>query len=327
MRKTKLAYATVILAMYAFAGGLCAAEPGRPEIKPGEKAVVIADAPLQVESKTLATIPPGTELVAEAVERDWIWAAVPQDGKTIKGWVAVQCLVANPHVHFGGLFSHHVSEARFNALLMPNTEAVDEKDYGKLTVSKFQRKEVGGEYPNAKREPALARSAEVAVKLMDRDGDGYVSEQEFAHQPAEVLFLRLDADGSGDLSSEEFVAAARRPTLDDLNRQLRAFASRDVLFGVPTPGTGVFLTAIIRDFEGWRRQPTFDQCLEITNDFVKGSDVRRSPLAWKFADHEAPQARAQRAQALFRWADKNRDGKLTLEEFKQALPQERQRNE
>ena len=77
----------------------------------------------------------------------------------------------------------------------------------------------------------------------------------------------------------------------------------------------------LADFSAWKRQMGFEEFRQMADDFFRTRDIRRSRLAQQLVDREDLNSRAQRARALFKWADKNRDGKLTLEEFKHALPE------
>jgi hypothetical protein len=76
------------------------------------------------------------------------------------------------------------------------------------------------------------------------------------------------------------------------------------------------------DFKGWKwpAPPEFGQNVyPLLNDFVKTRDLRRSRLAQEFVTREDPEDRAERARGLFQWADKDRSGNLSLEEFAGAI--------
>jgi len=104
------------------------------------------------------------------------------------------------------------------------------------------------------------------------------------------------------------------PTLDDLNRQLSVADDGTLL------GAGRFMT-VVSSFESWRNGVTLQHLNDITKDYHTAEDLRRSRLAQGLVDHEAMRRRAQSSLWCFAWADKNDDGKLSLEEFKQALPE------
>jgi len=74
-------------------------------------------------------------------------------------------------------------------------------------------------------------------------------------------------------------------------------------------------------FKSWKRKPFRHEAEQIADDFLRTGDVRRSFIARRLVDREAPEVRARKARALFRWADKNGDGNLSFPEFKQALPE------
>ena len=140
----------------------------------------------------------------------------------------------------------------------------------------------------------------------------------------------VDKDGNRQLSLPEFRAAARKPTLDDLNNELRKAAASTRHLGPGTPGfvnDAAYWVGHIAYFEGWTENwraqmvqlgSTLD---DLQMDFLRTNDIRRSRLAQQLIDREHPKARAQKAEALFKWADKNRDEKLSLDEFKGALPE------
>lgn len=59
-------------------------------IEVGDKVVTIAQAPLQLQGKVLATIEPGTELSVIRVSGEWIGVSVVRQDKTLSGWLAVK---------------------------------------------------------------------------------------------------------------------------------------------------------------------------------------------------------------------------------------------
>ncbi len=59
---------------------------------------------------------------------------------------------------------------------------------------------------------------------------------------------------------------------------------------------------------------------QIADHFLRTGDVRRSRLAQKLMKQgEEPAQRRYRSEAMFAWADTNSDGKLGLDELRQAL--------
>jgi HEAT repeat protein len=67
---------------------------GAAEWKAGDRLVTIRDAPVQVGTRTVATVPEGTELVANAVQGDWVAVMLSQDGREITGWIEAKHLSA-----------------------------------------------------------------------------------------------------------------------------------------------------------------------------------------------------------------------------------------
>jgi len=63
--------------------GICTAA----ESKAGDRIVTTAEAPIKIGTKTLTTVPKGTELVAKAVKGDWIAVTVERDGEKVSGWL------------------------------------------------------------------------------------------------------------------------------------------------------------------------------------------------------------------------------------------------
>jgi Ca2+-binding EF-hand superfamily protein len=216
-----------------------------PQIKAGDKIVVLHDTHMQAGDEKLAPIQAGTVLVAGEVRGEWVAVSVVQNGKTITGWTSNRQLVTDPRQAFTKL--------------------------------------------------ACGRDVPAAPKA-----------QEFA---------RLDKDEDGLVTADEFAAKTKSQTLDDLNEQLNGLINRgrDHMFPV-------HFMEQLRTFSGWTAPLSADQFSQLQQDFFTTRDIRRSSLAQELVDREDSKGRAQRAQALFKWADKNHDGKLTLEEFKQALP-------
>jgi len=160
-------------------------------------------------------------------------------------------------------------------------------------------------------------------------------------------FERMDSDADGQVIISEFLRDTNKQTLDDLNEQLhRELAACDkainenlrrqrARFGKVLDADWrlrrhLWLTLQIVQrtgspsdvnvtFKNWKRKPFRHEAEQIAEDFLKTRDIRRSRVAQQLIDREEPKARAQRAQALFKWADKNDDGKLSLDEFKLAL--------
>jgi hypothetical protein len=140
-----------------------------------------------------------------------------------------------------------------------------------------------------------------------------------AGRPAQELG-RLDQDGDGLVTADEFAAKTGGQTLDDLNKRLARVLGSGLGTGDEAAVKHSGLMAEIADFKGWNRQfNSFEQASRLADDFVRTRDLRRSRLAQELVDRENLGAKVTRAQALFRWADKNHDGTLTLDEFKQAL--------
>ncbi|MFH1924552.1 MAG: EF-hand domain-containing protein [Planctomycetota bacterium] len=152
-------------------------------------------------------------------------------------------------------------------------------------------------------------------------------------------FQKIDANGNGSIMTDEFSTATKLDSVADLNQQLqRRLTDLRKTITIPDPrlrsqGILFFLAGELSSlkglkreisFNGWRRLPTHDEATRMAEDFLRSGDIRRSRLAQELLDREDPKVRARRAEVLFRWADSNGDGALSLEEFKQALPQAEQ---
>jgi hypothetical protein len=130
---------------------------------------------------------------------------------------------------------------------------------------------------------------------------------------------QMDLDHDNVLRMEEFVAGTRSDTLDDLNRQLRTLRDET--------GPEVFRTAlqlhllgVMGDyFKGWTRRPTSEEVRQMEADYLRSDDIRRSATARQLIDPESREARAAKARAMFKWADIDADGRLTLAEFERAI--------
>jgi HEAT repeat protein len=144
----------------------------------------------------------------------------------------------------------------------------------------------------------------------------------------DTKFKSIDVNHDDAVTLTEFLAGIGKPTLDDLNRRFQTESARS---GRPKPDTPehavmyLKLNTLFLDFGGWRADcvDEMEKCggspQDITEDFLRTGDIRRSPLARRLVDREDPDLRTRRGQALFTWADTDRDKKLTLDEFKQAL--------
>ena len=277
------------------------------DIKVGDAIVVLRDTHVQAGSEKLAPVEAGTELVTTDVNDGWVAVTVKHDGKTVSGWIRAQYLMAGPEAFFSDLFAVLRWRIRFAKLDTLDTTSVD-----KLVATELKR---------SKDEPGLARSAETAFQLMDQDGNGTVTFREFTKQPSRVVFLRIDADSDGSLSHHEFLVGASKPALDELNSKLRKLTpSPDEARSVDGYLRNMDMMISIAGFEGWKRELAGPHEVDqILKDFLRSRDLRRSRLAQELVDREEPTSRHHRAGVMFKWADKNHDGKLTLEEFKRGM--------
>lgn len=289
-------------------------------IKTGDKIVVLENTHVQAGEEKLAAVAAGTELVAGEIQGDWVAVNVDRDGKKISGWLDREKLISAPQSQFAELFTPYTSKGRWDAI------RVDARSH--VTLAELRR---------FKYEPGLERNTEAILQLMDRDNDHKVDFKEFEGQPGQAIFLRLDTNGDGHLSPEELLAAVKKPTLGDLNERIRLYVNdptrkdavellKNYLQG-KTTGTLVIvpidLPEMCVSFEGWGSQAkvTEKQSYQLMADYFQTGDMRRSLLARTLVGNESAMGRAQHAAALFKWADKNRDERLTPEEFKQALLQ------
>lgn len=63
------------------------AQASEAPIRTGHKVVTTAEAAVQVGARTLATVPPNTELLVTAVKDQWVAVTIQQDGEHVSGWV------------------------------------------------------------------------------------------------------------------------------------------------------------------------------------------------------------------------------------------------
>jgi len=141
-----------------------------------------------------------------------------------------------------------------------------------------------------------ANRCESVFGMIDRDGDGSVSRDEFREKPEEFLFARRDADGDGKLTLQEFGAWAHSP--EQRAERKRTFEQRD------TDGDGklTFRESAHRSSEAnfWDRDEDGDA--RMTLDEFKGSG-RASELG-------------DQADALFKLIDRDHDGRVSLAEYR-----------
>ncbi|MFH1924548.1 MAG: hypothetical protein ABIP48_32245 [Planctomycetota bacterium] len=281
--------------------------------KVDDRVVVLREAPLRVSSDTVGTAAPGDVLSVERLQGPWLWVR-HQDRQ---GWIESKHATADPQAEFVELVSLYRCRQRFGAIDKSSPRH-------SLTLDEFRQFTM---------EPATAGNTVALLNLMDRNGDGSVSRSEFSGQPSEAICLRLDG-----LTLDQFLPDTERPTLDVLNQRLHKVIDTPekrriahmiyVLKGIPsgqTIGGDDLLTmtdlvVTVLGFEGWdyKKEPTYQQAREIVEQFVRTGDVRRSRQARDFVPSETQGARSQRALAIFKWADSDGDGKLTVREIAQA---------
>ena len=185
----------------------------------------------------------------------------------------------------------------------------------------------------------------VSVTRDGKEVRGWVLDRNVILKPAEALkrltakvnvkapddlLKKLDADNDLQLTRHEFELGTRPQTLEDLNEQLQAalegqarqfaaqgtpqtpFARRmAVLFALRGGTTEV-------TFQNWKKPLTKQNVETLRDDYLRTQDMRRSRLAQELIDAEKPEERAERAGALFIWADADRDNALSTQEFERA---------
>jgi len=324
-RESALAVLAVFVAATVCTGGHIPADE-QQAVKPGDVVVTLADAPLQVGREPLTTVLARRELVAETVNGDWVWVAVDEDGETIKGWIHAQHLTADPEAQVAGLLSRRLSRIWYSRLRMDPVPDVE------LDLDGFRARTKGC---------GLSEDTTGIFKLIDRNSSAKISHLEFMNQSARAMFRMMDKNRDDGLSFAEFVAATKTPTLEDVNKEVRRvlaspegkpFRGRSdfpkvdeqlewISLGPEFTAAYIELMGRFFNFDGWTMgtRITEDQADEMLRVFLKTGDVRRSRLAQHLADREDRKATTHKAEALFKWADKNRDGKLTLEELNRAL--------
>lgn len=178
----------------------------------------------------------------------------------------------------------------------------------------------------------------VTIKHEGRNVSGWMSDHQLVVHPKQAFteltygclvlvgqpereYRRIDKDGNGTISTDEFLAATKLQTLDDLNKKLARVLGSGLEMGTMDGAiTHLKLMTEIANFNAWKRQlHPKREVWPMADDFVRTRDIRRSRLAQQLVDREAPTVRAAKARALFAWADKNHDGKLSPEELRQGL--------
>jgi Ca2+-binding EF-hand superfamily protein len=139
---------------------------------------------------------------------------------------------------------------------------------------------------------------------------------------SEREFERMDANGDGMLTVNEWTVATKLETVGELNNRLMQVLGPGGLgSGIAAGVKHMQIMAELAKFPGWKRPLDAEQFTAMADDFVRTRDIRRSRLAQQLLEPDDSKVRARRAEVLFRWADSDRDGHLSLDEFKQALPQ------
>jgi uncharacterized protein (TIGR03067 family) len=145
---------------------------------------------------------------------------------------------------------------------------------------------------------ALVRTnrCESVFRMIDRDGDGSLSRDELRDKPEESTFAKRDADGNGKLTLQEFGVWAQTP--EEKAARKKTFERRD------TDGDGKlsFRESARRPGEASFWAPDEDGDARLTLDELKSSG-RASELG-------------DRVDALFGLIDRNRDGRVSLAEYR-----------
>lgn len=144
---------------------------------------------------------------------------------------------------------------------------------------------------------------EIVFGMIDGDGDGSLSRDEFRKKPEEFLFARRDADGDGKLTLQEFGVWAHTP--EQRAERKRTFERRD------TDGDGklTFRESAHRLAEAnfWDRDEDGDARLTL-------DEFRSSGRASELGDQ---------TDALFKLIDRNHDGRVSLSEYRTQLDEAR----
>ncbi|MFH1924551.1 MAG: HEAT repeat domain-containing protein [Planctomycetota bacterium] len=155
----------------------------------------------------------------------------------------------------------------------------------------------------------------------------YTAKARFVVERAQARFTSVDGTRDGVLTLGEYRSGTRKPTLDDLNHRLRQEMDRQLSSTpenirrllVMTPGFQIDLETYVAEFQGWRAKPDPSASLKSVERFVTTKDIRRDAYLRGLLDAEDPGARARRAEALFDWADEDRDKRLSLEEYRRIV--------
>jgi len=185
----------------------------------------------------------------------------------------------------------------------------------------------------------------VAVTQDGKAVKGWVLDKNLIPKPAEALkrlaargnvkapddlFKKIDADNDLRLTRREFELGTRPQTLEDLNEQLRLAlegqARQFAAQGTPQTPFARRMTILFAlrggttqvTFDNWKTPLTKQNVETLCDDYLRTQDMRQSRSARELIDAERPEERAERAGALFIWADTNRDNALSIQEFQRA---------
>ena len=283
LQQDMLTVGSLLLSLGAFSW-LSQSQASEPQVKPGEKVIALDDTHVQVGTEKLAAVEAGTELIANIVRDDWVAVTVEQESKEVSGWIHSGHLITEP-------------EMAFAALAVRVTRSLEW-----LTKEDFRR--------------------------IDTDADGWLTLSEFLGDTKRQTLDDLNEQLHQELAFHDMIVQQTRLRLDSHSLKSSRHSwltlqnlhpTRSVLLPHQAFQTADLTSPANVTFKSWERKPFRHEAEQMAEDFLRTQDIRRSRVAQQLVDHENTDVRARKARALFKWGDKNHDGNLSLDEFKQAL--------
>ena len=258
---SRRSFAVLILAIGGTTCGMhCVQAFAEDPIAVGDQFVTIRRTELKAETTTLTTVEAGTELVATAIEGDWVAFDVQRDGTTISGWIDIEDLRRiGPAEKGSGKAITTAEEFR---------ETLD-------AMIRASREVIGAEDGHYEPTPYVAFSLKVARERIEKAGDDFRQSEPDIWRLAGINKVRgfVYDRNEDDLILVGAIEPDRAPlTLDDLVVALRArlrYGEWPLVSIDPMPDTETTNLQKVR-FEGGIRNTAFGMDLLAADYELKG---------------------------------------------------------